>query len=63
LKRRFSASSTPKKGRKSARGVYIIMTGGKVSDYQIRETFGEAIASPEAVGNEVHYQRGVFANI
>jgi hypothetical protein len=27
------------------------MTGGKVFDYQIREIFGEAIASPEAVGN------------
>jgi hypothetical protein len=39
------------------------MIGGKVFDYQIREIFGEAIASSGAVGNEVHYQRGVFANI
>jgi hypothetical protein len=39
------------------------MSGGKVFDYQIQEIFGETIASPEAVGNEVHYQRGAFANI
>jgi hypothetical protein len=39
-----------------------MVIGGKVFDYQIRETFGEPIASPEAVGNEVHYQRGVFAS-
>ena len=28
------------------------MIGGKVFDYQIREIFGEAIASPEVAGNE-----------
>ena len=39
------------------------MIGGKVFDYQIREIFGEVIASPEVDGNELHYQRGVFANI
>ena len=39
------------------------MIGGKVFDYQIREIFGEVIASPEVAGNELHYQRGVFANI
>jgi hypothetical protein len=56
-----SSLDTPK-GRKSARGGYKIMSGGKVFDYHIQEIFGEAIASPEAVGDEVRYQRGVFAS-
>jgi hypothetical protein len=38
-------------GRKTARGGYITMSSGEVFDYQVLEIFGEAIASPEAVGN------------
>jgi hypothetical protein len=37
------------------------MTGGKVFDYQIREIFGEAIASSEVAGNEIILRHDKFA--